>query len=362
MKYFFIAGEPSGDTHASHVIRELHSLDAQAEIRGMGGDKMRAAGMQLDVHFSDYSFMGFIEVVKNLRKVRSLLRLVKETIKAFKPDKVVFVDYGGFNLKMAKFCKSIDVETHFYILPKVWAWNEKRVKKIKAYVDFAYCIFPFEEDYFRNHGVNAFYVGNPVAEQIDNYLGQASKIPIESSTVALLPGSRKQEIKHIWPEMLAFARSQPNYRFKLAAYDAELFENFDLPDNVKVSEESTYDTLRACNAAIVTSGTATLETALLNVPQVVCYKGNELSVSLAKRLVKIKFISPVNLILDKLVIKELIQSELNTLNLADEVLRLFTFEYGDRIKEEYAQLRTVLGSDKSSARTAELIYTASYEN
>lgn len=362
MKYYFIAGEPSGDTHASRVISHLRTLDAQAEVRGMGGDKMQSAGMQLDVHFRDYSFMGFIEVVKNLKKIKYLFRLVKQQIQSYKPDKVVFVDYGGFNLKVAKFCKELGIETHFYILPKVWAWNEKRVKKIRAYVDFAYGIFPFEQEYFRGHGVNATYVGNPVAEQIDEYLTTAEPYQPGPNQIALLPGSRKQELKLIWPDMLAFARNHPEYEFTVAAYDKSYFESIQLPDNVTVSSESTYDTLRRANIALVTSGTATLETALLDVPQVVCYRGNALSVFLAKRLVKVKYASPVNLILDKLVIKELIQEDLNPLNLASEAERLLQPDTQEAIKKEYKQLREVLGDIKSGERTAELIYTSSYEN
>ncbi len=358
MKYFIIAGEPSGDLHGADLVSELKAFDTSAQVIGMGGDKMKTAGMELSVHYSEYSFMGLTEVIKNLRKIKSLLDRIKKEIVRFNPDKVVFIDYGGFNLKVAKFCKNMGFQTHFFILPKVWAWNEKRVHKIRKYVDFGYCIFPFEEDYFRSRGVNAYFVGNPVANQVEKYLKENSLPKKVANQIALLPGSRNQEIDKILPDMLAYARSQPNYSFKIAAHSAKMIQDFPLPPNVELAEESTFQVVLSSVAAVVTSGTANLETALLGTVQVVCYKANSLSYFIGKRLIKIKYISPVNLILDKLVIKELIQNDMNTVNLTTEVDHLLDEAASAKIKDDYKTLKSMLSGKSAAHETAKHIFNS----
>lgn len=314
--------------------------------------------MKLCVHYKEYSFMGFLEVVQNLRKIKSLFRLIKKQIVEFNPDKVVFIDYGGFNLKIAKFCKEHGLQTHFFILPKVWAWNEKRVLKIKKNVDYGYCIFPFEEDYFRNHGVNAFYVGNPVASQVERYQNEHQAPKVIPNQVALLPGSRPQEIEKMLPVFLAFAQTASNLTFVIAAHSEELYKAYDLPNNVRLEVGKTFAIVRESQIALVTSGTANLETALLGTPQVVCYRANPVSFFIGKRLVKIQYISPVNLIMDKLVIKELIQNDLNAVTLAKEAERLLQDSVSSNIKEDYKKLGVLLGDKNAAQQTAQLIYDA----
>jgi lipid-A-disaccharide synthase len=354
VKYLVIAGEASGDLHASRVCSELLKVDKEAVIKGMGGKKMEAAGVKLLWDYRSYNFMGFVEVLQNLGKIKRLLKEVKAELLGNTPDKVILIDYGGFNLKIARFCKTHQIETHFYILPKVWAWNEKRVHKIRRFVDFGYCIFPFEEDYFKNHGVNAHYVGNPVVEQIQEFLDKHSNMEVKDR-IALLPGSRSQEVSRILPEMLAFARHRSDLDFIIAAHDRSLYDAAEFPDNVAFSDEDTYTTVATSKAAIVTSGTANLETALLNTPQVVCYKANSLSYALGKRLVKINYISPVNLILDKLVINELIQDDFNVLHLDKQVNALLDEDNAKRIRNDYQTLWRMLGKKSAAKETASRI-------
>lgn len=340
MKYFVIAGEASGDLHGSDLVGALKAHDSSAVIIGMGGDKMERAGMELFRHYGEYSFMGFVEILLNLSKIRRLLKDVKTKIQSEAPDHVVLIDYGGFNLKIAKFCKKLGIPVHFYILPKVWAWNEKRVRKIRDYVDQGYCIFPFEEAYFKSHGVNAIYVGNPVVNQINRFLSDHTIS--RGKYIALLPGSRDQEIYRILPTLLRYARKSPDKRFKLAAHDASKYEGIELPDNVELSDKSTYETVANAKAAIVTSGTANLETALLKTPQVVVYQANRLSYEIGKRVVKIKYISPVNLILDRLLIKELIQSDFDVVHLEEEVEACLTGDTRMEILRGYTELSNLL--------------------
>lgn len=354
MKYYIIAGEASGDLHGSHLARELFVQDKQAEIRGMGGTLLQQEGVSIAVDYREYSFMGFVEVIQHLGKIRRLFKTVKSDIDTFQPNKVILVDYGGFNLKIAKYCKEKGIQTHFYILPKVWAWNEKRVHKIRKYVDVGYCIFPFEEAYFTRHGVNALYVGNPVVEQILNYLSTAEP-PLKKTDIALLPGSRLQEISRIFPTMLDYANKRSDLSFVVAAHDKSLYKAYTLPPNVTLSDQDTYSTVYHAKAAIVTSGTANLETALLGTPQVVCYKANALSYAIGKRVVKINYISPVNLILDKLVIKELIQDQFNVLHLDTEVNQLLSAGSVQNILSGYKELWNVLGKSSAAKQTAQHI-------
>lgn len=351
MKYFIIAGEASGDLHGAHLAKEIFLLDPTAEMLGMGGDLMKKEGVQLAVDYSAYSFMGFVEVIRNLGKIKRLIKTIKKKITAFNPDKIILIDYGGFNLKIAKFCKERGIETHFYILPKVWAWNEKRVIKIRKYVDFGYCIFPFEEAYFTGHDVNASYVGNPVVEQILAFKKLHPTVA-KKDQIALLPGSRAQEVSRIMPTMLQYAKTRPEIHFVVAAHNKNLFADFTFPPNVTFSTSGTYTTVYESKAAVVTSGTANLETALLGCPQVVCYKANGLSYMIGKRLVKIKYISPVNLILDKLVIQELIQADFNVVHLDKEVAELLKPEQAELIGKDYLKLWDVLSKKSAAKETA----------
>ncbi len=355
MKYFLIAGEASGDLHGADVVSEIRGLDKDAQIVGMGGDKMKSAGTKLIVSYKEYSFMGFVEVLFNLRKIKKLFTIVKQSILDNKPDRVVLIDYGGFNLKIAKFCHELSIPTHFYILPKTWAWNEKRVLKIKKYVDKGYCIFPFEEEYFKGHGINASYVGNPVQHQIQEYLSNRKDTTRIEKQIALLPGSRKQEIERITPRMLEFAKTRKDLSFVLAAHDREAYGTFTFPHNVRFSDKSTYDIVAESQAAIVTSGTANLETALLNTPQVVVYVANSISYAIGKRLVRLKYISPVNLIMDKLVIKELIQDDYNIVTLESEVNRLLDTKTSKMMTSNYQELKTILGNNSAAHEVAKSI-------
>lgn len=343
MKYFFIAGEASGDLHGADVVSALMKRSPDSSISGMGGDKMQQAGMELIAHYKAYSFMGFVEVVLNLRAISKLFKIIKQAILDTKPDKVVLIDYGGFNLKIAKFCKEHKIETHFYILPKVWAWNEKRIVKIRNYVDYAYCIFPFEEEYFTQRGVDAKYVGNPVVAQINRFRDQLDTSIGTKQQIALLPGSRKQEIAKMVPPMLALASKRSDLQFVLSAHDPPLFKNYKLPNNVSYNTKSTYELLAESQAAIVTSGTANLETALIGTPQIVGYIANPISFFIGKRLVKLKYISPVNLIMDKLVIKELIQDEFNVVNLDTQLAELLDSEKVKAVLSGYKELAEKLG-------------------
>lgn len=361
MKYYIIAGEASGDLHGSNLIREIKARDAAAEIRCWGGDLMEAAGATLVKHYRDLAFMGFVEVVANLRTILRNLDFCKQDIRKFQPDLLIYIDYPGFNLRVADWAKREGFHNVYYISPQVWAWKENRVKTIKASVDRMLVILPFELDFYRKWNYPVSYVGHPLAEVIEKYKEDNASLQRNPKLIALLPGSRKQEILKKLPVMLSVTPSFPDYEFVVAKapgvsddFYAPLLAKF---PNVRTTSNATYALLMQAEAALVTSGTATLETALFGVPEVVCYKGNKISYLIAKRLIKVKYISLVNLIMDRLVVKELIQDDMNTQNLVQELKNLLhNQEYRNRITGDYDQLRRLLQKGgNASAKAAEEI-------
>ena len=361
MKYYIIAGEASGDLHGGNLIREIKQRDSEAEIRCWGGDLMQDAGATLVKHYRDLAFMGFVEVVANLRTILRNLDFCKQDIRQFQPDLLIFIDYPGFNLRVADWAKREGLHTVYYISPQVWAWKENRVKTIKASIDKMLVILPFELDFYRKWNYPVSYVGHPLAEVIEKYKQDNAQLERNPRMIALLPGSRKQEILKKLPVMLSVTPSFPDYEFVVAKapgvsddFYAPLLAKF---PNVRTTTNATYAVLLQATAALVTSGTATLETALFGVPEVVCYKGNKISYLIAKRLIKVKYISLVNLIMDRLVVKELIQDDMNTQNLVAELKNLLhNQEYRGRILSDYDQLRALLlKGGNASAKAAEEI-------
>lgn len=357
MKYYIIAGEASGDLHASNLIKELKKLDNAAKFRCWGGDKMQAAGGTIIKHYRELAFMGFTEVLMNIRTIFANIDHCKKDIVEWKPDTVIFVDYPGFNLRIAPFVKQKGIKTIWYISPQVWAWKASRVKKIKACVDKMIVILPFEKEFYRKWNYEVEYVGHPLLDTLTPNLSAPEKE--SEKIIALLPGSRKQEISLILPEMLKVVTTFPDYRFIVAgapSVDESFYEQFTSEKNVQIVFNQTYSLLEKASAALVTSGTATLETALYGVPEVVCYKGSSISFQIAKWLIKVKYISLVNLIMDKEVVKELIQEEMNAANIENELKELLKNNQRiSEIKKEYVLLRENLGNNGASQRTAKII-------
>ena len=368
MKYYVIAGEASGDLHGSNLIRALREKDPHADIRCWGGDKMEAAGATLVRHYKDLAFMGFIEVLNNLGTILRNIRFCKEDITAYQPDVLILIDYPGFNLRIAKWAKQQGFKIIYYISPQVWAWKENRVKLIKQCVDKMLVILPFEKAFYQKWNYEVEYVGHPLVEVVEEYMNkeqerrnselQTSNLkPQTSNIIALLPGSRKQEILKKLPIMLEVTKRFPEYRFVVAkapGLDEAFYSTLLAPyGNVSSVKDQTYSLLMQAKAALVTSGTATLETALFGVPEVICYKGNALSYQIAKRLVNIKFIGLVNLIMDKEVMKELIQDDLTPGNLEKELDRLLNDPEKQRqVKEDYAALKTLLSQGGNASANA----------
>lgn len=364
MKYYLVAGEASGDLHGANLMKALKQQDAQTEFRFFGGDLMQAEGGTLVKHYADMAFMGFVEVALNLLTILRNMSICKKDILAYQPDVLVLIDFPGFNLKIAEFAKKNGMLVCYYISPKVWAWNQKRVLKIKKSVDHLFCILPFEVDFYKQWGMEIDYVGNPLLDAVDSFTPDAdfrkNNMLVDKKLVALLPGSRMQEISRLLPIMASVAQRFTNYQFVIAGaptFDAEYYRQFTGGStHIPVVFNSTYDLLSNAEAAIVTSGTATLETALFNVPQVVVYKGNAITIGIAKMLIKIKFISLVNLIMDKAVVKELIQQDCNLHNIANELDKLVGFEdYRNQILADYDLLDARMGTPGASAKTAALI-------
>lgn len=364
LKYYVIAGEASGDLHGSNLIKELRKLDTTAGVRFWGGDLMQASGGEIVKHYKDLAFMGFVEVVMNLGKILKNLAFCKEDIQQFNPDVLILVDYPGFNLRIAEWAKQQNIKVVFYISPQVWAWKEGRVKKMKQYIDKMLVILPFEKDYYKTKwNWDVEYVGHPLVKVIDDYKSKDHEpISSDGEIIALLPGSRKQEILKKLPVMLEVSKRFPSYQFVVAQAPAQedIFYSDLLKDytNISAVKNKTYHLLSQAKAALVTSGTATLETALFGVPEIVCYKGSNISYQIAKRLIKVKYISLVNLIMDKIVVKELIQDELTVENLSKELHSLLEDEHRQQqLKEDYAKLKNVLsvGGD-ASANAAKSIY------
>jgi lipid-A-disaccharide synthase len=360
MKYYIIAGEASGDLHGSNLIKEIHKLDTTAKIRCWGGYKMQDAGASLIKHYRDLAFMGFTEVIKNLPTIFKNISFCKKDIELFQPDILVLIDYPGFNMRIAKWAHKKNIKIVYYISPQIWAWKEKRVHAIKRDVDRMLVILPFEKDFYKKYNYEVDYVGHPLAEVITDFKNAHPSIQKEN-IVALLPGSRKQEILVKLPIMLSVAKHFPSYKFVVAKAPGlpdEFYEDILKPyANVGSVSNETYALLSKAKAALVTSGTATLETALFAVPEIICYKGGKISYKIAKRLIKIKFIGLVNLILDKEVVKELIQDELNEKNIVAELTSLLAEnEKSNQLKKEYETLFTLLAKGgHASANAAEKI-------
>lgn len=358
MKYYIIAGEASGDLHGSNLVKELRKLDSSAIIRCWGGDKMQAAGGELVKHYRDLAFMGFWEVIKNILAILRNLRLCKKDLQKFKPDALILIDYPGFNLRISKWARKKGLRVIYYISPQVWAWKENRVKMMKQCIDKMLVILPFEKDYFKNKwNWEVEYVGHPLVEVTESYRSGVQSQKTEKKIVALLPGSRKQEILKKLPVMLQVSKSFPEYQFivaKAPGVNERFYDGLLKPySNVSSVSGQTYDLLMKAKAALVTSGTATLETALFGVPEVVCYKGSFLSYQIGKRLVKVKYISLVNLIMDKPVVKEFIQHDLNEKNLKNELHELLTNEHRiEAIKKDYAELKRILSEGSNASEKA----------
>lgn len=365
MKYYIIAGEASGDLHASNLMKEIMKFDGQAAIRFWGGELMQAQGGTLVKHYRELAFMGFLEVVLNLRTILKNIAFCKKDIEQFQPDVIIFIDYPGFNMRIAKWAKQKKIPTHYYISPQIWAWKENRIKDIKRDVDAMYVILPFEKDFFEiKHNFNVHFVGHPLIDAISNRSLINPKDFRESlkldtrPVIALLPGSRKQEIKVMLSVMLEVVNDFPDYQFVIAGapnQDEAFYRQFIKQENVHLLLNKTYDLLSISFAALVTSGTATLETALYKVPEVVCYKGSRISYEIAKRVIKLKYISLVNLILDKEVVTELIQTDFNKTRLKEELNKILDDSKRATLFMEYYDLEKKLGGKGASKKTASLI-------
>jgi lipid-A-disaccharide synthase len=368
MKYYIIAGEASGDLHASNLMKAIHKLDGSAMFRCWGGDLMKAQGGELVKHYRELAFMGFSEVAANIRTIIGNIKLCKEDILNDKPDALILVDYPGFNLRIAEFAHNAGFKVFYYISPQVWAWKKSRVFKIRKFVDRMFVILPFEKDFYARYDCEVDFVGHPLLDMIEalppnveNVFRQKfelSNLPI----IALLPGSRKQEISKMLPLMLSVVSRFPDYQFVVAgapSIEIVFYNNLIRNINVKLISGATHVLLQNSFAALVTSGTATLETALFNVPEVVCYKGSFISYQIAKRVIDpsiIKFISLVNLIMDKEVVKELIQNDLTQWNLTLELNKITADKMiREQLFKDYFQLREKLGGSGASEKTAKLI-------
>ncbi|GEO08213.1 lipid-A-disaccharide synthase [Segetibacter aerophilus] len=362
MKYYIIAGEASGDLHGSNLIKQLHQLDQSADIRCWGGQMMEAAGATLVKDYKDLAFMGFVEVIMNLQTILKNIKFCKQDIQSFQPDILILIDYPGFNIRIAEWAKKTGIKTVYYISPQIWAWKENRVHTIKKYVDKMLVILPFEKDFYSKWEYKVEYVGHPLVEVIENFKATHTTPLGGEKIIALLPGSRKQEINKKLPVMLEVSKAFPEYHFivaKAPGQEDAFYKPFLAPyTNVSALAGKTYDLLNCATAALVTSGTATLETALFEVPQVVCYKGNPLSYQIAKRVIKVKYISLVNLIMNKPVVKELIQDEMTTENCIEELRNLLQNPLKQQqLQEDYSRLKNLLSKGgNASANAAEIIY------
>jgi lipid-A-disaccharide synthase len=366
MNYYIIAGEASGDLHGSNLVKELKHLDPSGTYRCWGGDLMEQAGATVVKHYRELAFMGFAEVIKNLPTILNNLKFCKQDILQFRPDVLILIDYPGFNLRIAKWAKEQGFKVIYYISPQVWAWKESRVKLIKKVVDRMLVILPFEKEFYDKWDYKVKYVGHPLAEVIDQYLKNPAPLTTAGSReenkykdiIALLPGSRKQEIMVKLPIMLEAAKNFPQYRFIVSqapGQPASLYHELigSYPHVEMAPAGQNYALLSRSRAALVTSGTATLETALFGVPQVVCYKGSAISYHIAKRLVKIKYISLVNLIMDRPVVKELIQHEVNVPQVTHELdTILHNRQKVEVIKNDYNQLKDLLQKDGNASQRA----------
>ena len=365
MKYYIIAGEASGDLYGSNLVKELRLKDSKADIRAWGGDLMKKQGVDLVKHYKDHNYMGFLEVIRNLGTILKNISFCKQDIKAFSPDALILIDFPGFNMRIAKYFYQYSFPVLYYIAPQVWAWKENRVEAIKKYVDKLYVILPFEKEFLKKHGVESNYMGHPLLEHILNFKDKESVskskfveehgLEVEKPIISLLPGSRKQEIEKKLPVMLhAVSSYSKDFNIVIAGMEnfKNLYREITSNSNAKVIYKDTYNLLNNSNIALVTSGTATLETAFFNVPQIVCYKTSWLSYIIAKSLVKIKYISLVNLIMDDEVVKELIQNDLSYFKLTKELNSLNNALALNKMKDAYQLLITKCQGENVSKNIA----------
>lgn len=364
MKYYILAGEASGDLHGSNLIKAIQKKDDNAEIRCWGGDLMQAAGASLVSHYKERAFMGFLEVFTNLFKILKLIKFCKEDIKAFQPDALIFIDNSGFNLRIAKWAKPNGFKTFYYISPQVWASRASRVKTIKEVIDHMFVVLPFVKDFYDTYDYSVKYVGHPLIDAVQSYKltdkegFKAAYHLDDRPIIALLPGSRKQEISNMLETMLRLVNDFPQYQFVIAgapSQETSFYESLIGSQKVTLIKGKTYDILNCATAALVTSGTATLETALFKVPQVVCYKGSAISYAIAKRIVKLKYISLVNLVMDQEVVKELIQEAFNYENLKAEFSHILAEKGRSQMILQYERLESKLGGVGASDKTADSI-------
>lgn len=362
MKYYIIAGEASGDLHGSNLIKELKKLDNSSHFRCWGGDLMSQECNDLVKHYKDYSHMGFFEVFINLKKILKNLSFCKKDIKKYNPDVIIYVDFPGFNLRIAKWAKKNKFKNHFYISPQIWAWKQNRIKTIRKVIDRMYVILPFEKKFYSSINFNVHYVGHPLLDVIKTNKNEALDRGQEK-IIALLPGSRDQEIKKILPKMINIIKNFKNYSFYICAAPSQKRSTYlkyikdKNIEKVKIVENQTYEILSKSSAALVTSGTATLETALFKVPQVVCYKSSWISIMIGRFLLRnLKYISLVNLILDKEVVRELIQENLNEKNLTSELKNILEGDHRINMLKSYNELIDKLGNKGASEKTALKIF------
>lgn len=365
MKYYIIAGEASGDLHGSNLMKALYEEDPQADIRFWGGDLMQNVGGTLVKHYRDLAFMGFVEVLFNLKTVLNNIEICKKDITQFNPDVIIYIDYPGFNMRIAKWAKPLGYKNHYYISPQIWAWKENRIKAIKHDIDKMYVILPFEKDFYEaKHKFPVEFVGHPLIDAVHNQASvdtntfRAENHLSDKPIIAILPGSRKQEISKMLSVMLSVVKDFPDYQFVIAgapSQDFTFYQQFISSENIKFVSNKTYALLRNSTAALVTSGTATLETALFKVPEVVCYKGSWASYQIAKRIITLKYISLVNLIMDSEVVTELIQDDCSTKRIREELNKILEPNYRKTLLENYDLLEEKLGGIGASKKTAQLI-------
>ncbi len=368
MKYYFIAGEASGDLHASNLIKELKKKDESSQFEGLGGEMMEGAGMNLIRHYKEMAFMGFIPVLMNLRKIHSNFKICKESILKFKPDALVLVDYPSFNLKMAAFAKDLGIKVFYYISPKVWIWKKKRVNKMKLLIDEMFTIFPFETDFYKQHGLDVNYIGNPIMDAVLSKKAKYDSIslcldnePNTKPILALLPGSRLQEIRSLLPIMLEASKEIYSHQVIVTAapnVPKEIYDKYCTNYDVQIAQGQTYETIQIADVALVASGTATLETAILKCPQVVCYKmgGGAPLYYIGKWFVGITFVSLVNIILKKMAVPELLQHHCNAENIREELKKIIENPVvREGILKDYIDLSLLLGGGGASAKAAEIM-------
>ena len=366
MKYYIISGEASGDLHGSNLMKALLKEDANADIRFWGGDLMKAVGGTLVKHYKERAFMGFVEVLLNLRKIFGFISFCKKDIEQFQPDVIIYIDNSGFNLRIAKWAKEKGFRNHYYISPQVWASRAGRVEKIKRDIDKMHVILPFEKEFYQKYNYEVNFVGHPLIDAISQ---RKNNTEVEfrkefnlgdKPIIALLPGSRKQEISKMLSVMLSLVDEFDQYQFVIAGAPSQSYEFYkSIIGDKKVAfvDNRTYDLLSISHSALVTSGTATLETALFHVPQVVCYKGSNISYQIAKRIITLEYISLVNLIMDREVVTELIQGEMNTNNLRQELLKILEGDHRTKLLADYAELQKKLGESGASNKAAKAIVT-----